>query len=493
MNINELKSVHPGYAEYAYRWDYYMRSYLGAEEYRDGAYLRKYIAEDQAPGNQYEQRLLDTALQNQVKSVVDTYRSFLFRIPPTRTLGAAVDDANVINFIKDVDLNGTTMDHFMRKVADMITIYGGAWIGCDRPSYAVETAAQESALGIRSYATLYSPTNVLDWAYTRQVNGRKELTYVKVVDDIQESYDCIMCWYPDRVMKYIVSKDGVQAIGSGIQAGNPNYTKDSLTQSYGKILETYEYENPLGYVPFQHVQETESFHKGVGTSDIGDIADLQRYNYQLISEALQNIRISSHPSIVAQPDAELNGGVGALIYVDETTQVQPYILQPTGASIDSILSVMEQNNKAIDDITHLAAVRAQTGTPVSGVALQVSRQNLNNKLAMKASTLQQAERRLWQMYFDWQAQVQPDEFEVYYEKSFDMKDKHSDLELYRKSIEAVPHDSFVHYMHDQIAKMMTEDEEDLQQVQESITEEHREMMNIYGNMDQSQESSEGQE
>ena len=53
LEPQELSVVHPGYAEYLYRWDYYMRSYMGAEEYRDGAYLRKYIAEEQSPGNAY--------------------------------------------------------------------------------------------------------------------------------------------------------------------------------------------------------------------------------------------------------------------------------------------------------------------------------------------------------------------------------------------------------------------------------------------------------
>ena len=67
LKPEQLSAVHPGYAEYLFRWDYYMRSYMGAEEYRDGAYLRKYIAEEQAPGNAYSQRLLDTALQNHVR------------------------------------------------------------------------------------------------------------------------------------------------------------------------------------------------------------------------------------------------------------------------------------------------------------------------------------------------------------------------------------------------------------------------------------------
>jgi hypothetical protein len=471
MDIKQIQQVHPGYAEYVYRWDYYMRSYMGAEEYRDGAYLRKYIAEDQAPGNQYEQRLLDTALQNHVKTVVDTYRSFLFRNPPKRTLGTLVDEINVNQFIHNVDLDNTHMDHFMRRVADMISIYGGAWIGVDRPAYKVDTAAQELELNIRAYATLYAPTNVLDWSYKKQLNGAKTLDYIKIVDESYNNYDVIVCWHPDMILKYVVTKENIQHTG-GLQLGNLNFTRDNPTRSYGKIVEEMVYDNPLGYIPFRHVYDTESFHPGVGTSDIGDVADIQRYNYQLTSEVLQNIRISSHPSIVAQPDAQLNGGVGSLIYVDENTQIQPYLLQPTGASIDSIISVMNQNLEVIDSITHLSAVKARTGSPMSGVALQTERQNLNNKLAMKASVLEQAEERMWKDFFAWQNLEPSDEFEIYYEKSFDLRDGHSDLELYRKALETVPHDAFQHYIHREIAKMLVENEQDLQMILDSIAEDH---------------------
>ena len=115
LEVQQLALVHPGYAEYLFRWDYYMRSYMGAEEYRDGAFLRKYLAEDQAPGNAYRQRLLDTAFQNHPRQIVDAYRSFIFRNPPTRTMGILVDDPFVKQFLHDADLNHSTMTSFMRR------------------------------------------------------------------------------------------------------------------------------------------------------------------------------------------------------------------------------------------------------------------------------------------------------------------------------------------------------------------------------------------
>ena len=471
----QLQKVHPGYAEYVYRWDYYIRSYMGAEEYRDGAYLRKYIGEEQSPGgNAYQQRLIDTALHNHVKTVVDTYRSFVFRNPPTRTLGPLVDNEFANKFVTDCDLDGKTLTAFMRDVMDMVTIYGGAWIGCDRPAYQVETAAQEEALDIRAYLTCYSPSNVMDWEYARQPNGAQQLSMVKVLEEQHPDYDVIKFWTPEQIECYTVAKQEVYA-SNNLSLGNTNYAKDSVVHEYGKILDYQVYDNPLGHVPFKHIQDVGSFHRGIGTSDIGDVCDIQRTVYNKLSECYESIRLSSHPSIVAEASAEINGGAGAIIYVDEQTQIQPYLLQPTGASVDGILDAIEKDIEAIDSITHLKAVKAKTGSPMSGVALQTEKQLLNAKLADKATMLERAELWAWSQWFMWQGIEPPEEFEIHYEKNFDLRDKHSDIELFKKSLELVPHDAFQHYIHDQIAKLMIDDEEDLQEVLDSISDDHEQM------------------
>jgi len=468
----QLSQVHPGYSEYAYRWDYYMRSYMGAEEYRDGAYLRKYIAEDQAPGNQYQQRLIDTALQNHVRQTVDAYRSFLFRNPPSRTLGKLSEDPFTRDFLDNADLDNTTFNDFMREVNDMVTIYGGCWVGVDRPAYQVDTVAQEIAEGIRSYVTLYSPTNVRDWCYKRKVNGQKVLDYIKVVDESHHDYDVLRCWHEDMIEVYKVAKGATEYSGSNLS--DTANIKDSLVIDYGEVLEYNEYVNPLGYIPFIHVQTDKSFHKGIGTSAVGDVCDLQREIYNLTSELYQTIRISSAPSIVAEPAAEITGGAGAIITIPETTTNTPYLLQPTGASVDGILKSIEQKVSAIDDLTHLTAIKAKKGAQ-SGVSLQIEKEMLNAKLADTAGVLESTEKKIWKMWFDWQG-IEPDEnFYIAYEKKFDLRDKHQELSLFDKAAKAVPHDSFLHYMHQEIARLLVTDESDLQEILDNMAEDHKAM------------------
>ena len=470
----QLSSVHPGYAEYAYRWDYYMRSYMGAEEYRDGAYLRKYIAEDQAPGNQYQQRLVDTALQNHVRQIVDAYRSFLFRNPPRRTMGPLADNPFAMQFLNNADLDYTTLNDFMREVNDMVTIYGGAVIAMDRPAYQVETVAQEIAEDIRTFASLYSPTNVRDWSWRKQVNGQRVLDYVKVIDESYEDYDVVRCWHPDMIEVYTVQKGGADVTlrESGIH--ELNNVRDNIAIEYGKVLNYEEYENTLGYVPFIFVQTDKSFHKGIGTSAIGDCADLQREIYNLTSELYQTIRLSSHPSVVAEPAAEISGGAGAIITIPEDTNNVPFLLQPTGASVDGILKSIQQKVDAIDELSHLTAIKAKKG-PQSGISLQVEKEMLNAKLADTAGVLEAAEKKMWMMWFDLQGMEAPDEFEIKYEKAFDLRDRNQELALYSSAAASVPHDSFKHYMHNEIAKLMITEESDLQLVIDEIAKDHANM------------------
>ena len=468
LEPKQLSAVHPGYAEYIYRWDYYMRSYMGAEEYRDGAYLRKYIAEEQAPGNAYHQRLLDTALQNHVRLTVDAYRSFVFRNPPTRMLGNMVDNQFVLDFIQNADMDNTTMTAFIREVNDNILIYGGCWVGTDKGNYQAENMAEAQALNMRAYAKIYNPSQVRNWGYKKLINGQNVLEYIVVVDEEYDDYDVLKVWTEDKVEKYKVSKKDFTPIsGETNYPGSVTTRTDSVILEYGKVLEHEEFTNPLGYIPFIHVQTDRSFHKGIGTSHVGDVCDLQREIYNLSSEAYESIRLSSHPSIVAEASADINGGSGAIITVDESTNIQPYLLQATGSSIDSILACIEQKTQAIESVTHLAATKAKKG-PQSGIALQVERDMLNVKLSDIANVLERAEKLIWKMWFDWEQIVPDEEFDIYYEKKFDLRDKHQEVALYEKAKNLVPNSSFQNYINEETARLLIENEEDLQIVIDSM-------------------------
>ena len=471
ITIDEIKTTHPNWHSLNRQYDYLYRSYLGGPEYRDGAYLRKYLNEDAGPGNQYVMRLLNTPLYNYCKTTVDVYRSFLFRIPPTRKLGDYMEDIVVKNFIKDADHDGRNLTAFMKMVADKTTIFGNMWIMVDRPAYQAQSRAEELVMDIRPYVTAYHPGAVLEWRYESQLNGRQQLSYIKVVEESYAEYDIIKIWTMDSVTKVKVEKRTIPVVTE--QQGFDTSISRAQYDPYVKIISQEEFANPLGYIPFVSVVGEPGMVKGTGVSLLADVADLQRSIYNKLSSLEQTIRISGHPTLVKSVDTEASAGAGAIITMPDNLPdgLRPFLLQPSGASIDGIIKSIDADVAAINDITHLQAVRATVGSPMSGVALQTEFAQLNSRLSDIADMLEEAETKIWKLFFDWEDLIMPDDFEILYEKSFDLRDKHSDLELYRKGLEILNGRNLPvteNNVLKQVAGIILLEDDDIQESQEEI-------------------------
>ena len=46
MNNSAIEDTHPVYDDHVHRWSFYLRSYMGGEDYKEGGYLTSYISED---------------------------------------------------------------------------------------------------------------------------------------------------------------------------------------------------------------------------------------------------------------------------------------------------------------------------------------------------------------------------------------------------------------------------------------------------------------
>lgn len=452
LTEKQIKKLHHEYAEYVSHWEYYYRSYIGGEEYREGGYLRKYLNEDAAPGDQYGQRLLNTALQNHVKSIVHIYRSYLFRSVPKRTLSNLLNQPDVTSFLSDVDRNGTDINAFMKKIVDGVMVYGSMWLVVDRPAYRTLTRAEELQLGIRAYVNAYVPSNVLDWEFEPDITGRNVLTCLKIVEHSGEDMDQLVIWYPDTVCRYWVEKKEFNRQINDLQG--------EAEVEYGKIIRAEEYFNPLGYIPAIHINVDN------GHSQIADIADTQRSIYNRLSELEQAIRISGHPTLVKTVSTKASAGAGAVINVEEDMppELRPYLLQPSGSTIDSILKAIQMDVEAIDKMAHVSGIRGTVGTPMSGVALQTEMQMLNSRLSDLAEILQEAEYKIWELFTAWQGLTPDRDFYIEYEKSFDIRDKHSDLELLRRANEFTINNMLKKEIQKQIAKLLVDDENVLSQI-----------------------------
>jgi hypothetical protein len=415
MNIDQLKAVHPSYKEIAKQSNYYYQSFMGGNIYRNGYHLTRYLDESNDSNDGYSKRLISTPLDNHVQTTVDIYRSFLFRDLPSRELGFLLDNPLVQEWVNDTDNEGQSMNSFLKTANDLAMVMGSVWILVDKPTYKVETAAQEIELGLRAYACAYSPQNVLDWKYSRNIAGKMILEHIKVIEHENDSTVTMNVWSPEYMTKFVISKD---------EQGH-----------WEDVMSVEEYENPLGYIPFVFHAPIRTATKGVGQSLVADVADQQRYIYNLLSELEQTVRISGHPTLVKTPSTDANAGAGSIVTVTEDLDpgLKPYLLQPNSQGITGILSTIESCVESIHRMTHTSAIQAKRGQAISGIALQTERQLLNAKLSDISDTLRETELSMWKIWFDWQGINRPEDFDVIYPDSFDIRDRGVELEYMLKS------------------------------------------------------------
>jgi len=353
------------------RWQYLLDSYQGGDSYRSGSYLQRYQLESD---NDYQLRLKNTPLDNQVKSLISLYVSFLFRQEPQREFGSLENNFIVADMLEDADLDGRSMNAFMKDVAIWAGVFGHVWVCVAQPNVGAVTLADQQALGARPYLGVYTPLVVTDWTWTQQPNGSYQLTYIKLVEEINDTFSIVKEWTQETITSTTI-----------------NVTKKVATDVVYEL-------NQLGRLPFVCVYAERSPVRGLGTSLVEDIADQQRMIYNELSEVYDSIRLDTHPSLVTTADTNVGTGAGALIHMPENLDpaLKPYVLQFQGAAISSIYDSINNRKKMIDAMGNVGSVRATETTSMSGIAIETEFQLLNARLSSIADNLELGEEQIWQ-------------------------------------------------------------------------------------------------
>jgi hypothetical protein len=400
---DQVLDTHKDYKENISNWEYYIRSYNGGYDYMIGQYLNRYNLE---LDNEFNQRLANTPLDNHCRNIVQIYSSFLFRVKPNRDFGSMAEEPSLESFLKDADLEGNSFNAVIKQAQNYASIYGHCFLVLDKPAVQTRTKADELNQDIRPYISIVTPENVLDWNFKREVNGKYYLDFLKVREEVDKEGGTYMrMWYPDRI--------------------DTLYQKDEQEPS---IIDTAE--NQIGKIPAVILYNSKSHKRGLGMSDLTDISDLQKSIYNDYSEIEQLIRLSNHPSLVKTPSVNASAGAGAIIEMPEEidSNLKPYLLQPSGANLQSIMDSIKHKVEAINRIAHTGAVRTTKQQVSSGIALQTEFELLNARLSEKADNLEIAEEQLFRCYAMFQNTVF--DGEINYPDSFNLKDYAYDLQFY---------------------------------------------------------------
>jgi hypothetical protein len=268
---NQILDTHKDYNESIANWEFYIRSYNGGYDYTVGQYLNRYNLE---LDNEYHQRLYNTPCDNHCRNIIQIYSSFLFRVKPTREFGELEGEPTLSNFLKDADLDGNNFNAVIKQAQNYASIYGHVLLILDKPPVQTRTRADELSQDIRPYVSIVTPENVFDWNYTRLLNGKYELDYLKIREEVdKEGGSYFRIWTPEKIDTVYIEKYG----------DNP------------RVIDTAE--NQIGKIPAVILYNAKSHKRAIGQSDLSDIANLQKSIYNDYSEIEQLVRLTNHPSL----------------------------------------------------------------------------------------------------------------------------------------------------------------------------------------------------
>ena len=408
--VSRAISGNDTYETYSRIWRYLLESYIGGEEYRRAGHLVRYQLETE---REYQARLYQTPLENHCQSVISVYNSFLFRENPRREFGSLTNQPEVEDFLADADFDGRSLDSFMKDVATWASVFGHCWILCVKPYTGAVTRAEEQAQGVRPYLSYLTPMVVLDWEWKRTATGRYELVYFKYLEEVTGQIQTVKEWTPWQIVTRVVDTE------------------------HDSVQEYREEPNGLGKIPAVIAYNRKGIQRGIGVSDISDIADAQKFIYNGASEIMQSIQMDTHPSLVATPETNVGTGSGALIHIPENIDpgLKPYLLEYSGAGVDKILSAIKHQVDAIDKMANTGAIRAVESRTLSGVAMRTEFELLNARLAEKADNLELAEEQIWRLFAEymgtrWDGAVE-------YPGSFNIRDTADEISQLKTAAETV--------------------------------------------------------
>ena len=411
-------------------WKYLLESYLGGKDYCDGRHLTRYQLESDA---EYLARLRNTPLDNHCASVISVYNSFLFREEPDREFKDLEMLPELGDFLKDADYDGRSFNSFMKDVATWSSVFGHCWILVVKPDVGALTRADEIAQGVRPYVNLLTPLAVLDWRWRRQPSGRYELEYFRYLEDINGDIRIIKEWTPELITTY------------ELDVGNQ------------ELVNRIDEVNGLGKIPAVIAYNGRSPVRGIGVSDINDIADMQKFLYNATSEIFQSIQLDSHPSIVTTPDTVIGTGSGAVIKMPENLDpgLKPYVLDFGGANTNNILASMQHMINAIDKMANTGGVRATESRTLSGVAMETEFQLLNARLSEKADNLELAEEQIWKLWCEYMGRSWNGKIE--YPGSFNIRDAQREIDNLVKAKSAATSPAVLELIDHELIEYLGED------------------------------------
>ena len=371
-------------------------AYEGKGGFLDGSYLIPHPRESK---EKLKKRKELATYPNYVKKVVDSYLSHLFKKSPIRS----IETQEYLEFIQNVDKQGTYIDDFMRRRFKLAMITGTVYIIVDKPPGKAKTKLEEKKLGLRPYLAVRTPSQL--YKYTLDSYGiLSSITFIEKQPDGTTIYR-----YFDTE-KWVISTDPEQKEIEG------------------------EGKHNLGVVPVVPLHSTDPLlpTEIKATPWILDIANLNFDLYNARSELRELLRNQTF-SIFTIPVRNQEDAKNLKDLTISTENAIPY--NPEGGGKpdyaapppDPAEIYMKYITTLIDHIYRLANLEFTGGVQKSGIAKEYDWLEFNRTLTSFALQCEQAEYRIAELVCKWQEV----EFKGYiqYPRDFAIKDLAEELEI----------------------------------------------------------------
>ncbi len=409
VDLKRIQHEHPEYKKRKEQWNFFMQSYEGGYDYIEEGNIFSHAREHE---EDYQDRLDRAYYLNYCGPIIDIYAGHLFKYPPSRKTEKHAQLLEETGFLDDVDRQGNSINAFMKRAAILAMVFGQCGIVVDKPSIEARTQMDELRLGAIPYFSIIDPRAVIDWAADEYL----ELYWIRYREIITESEDP---WAePPKIVRYRTwtrqewfvhqeTEDGAKLIAQG--------------------------EHGLGIVPFVWLYNKRKHSNPIiGVSAIEDIAYLNREIVNiasLIDEFLykQCFNVLVMPESLRDtenPSSELEMGTSNVLFYPAEAPQPSYLTPPT----DPAQYMQDWIERLVMEIYRLARLETRDAEikAQSGVAKAWDFHETNQSLAEKADNLEEAERRMWDLWCRWQG-LESD-FVIDYPEEFDVRTINEEIE-----------------------------------------------------------------
>ncbi len=391
-----IERRHPEYDENVDHWEFLEDTYEGGREwFRENIF--RYIKEGDT---EFSDRLARAYRFNHSREVVDLLNKYLFKQNIRRNEDDAPD--SVKRFWKRATLNGLGIKDLARQISKKSSILGRVGVVIDNTTQgqAVISRADEKKAGVRTYAYIVGPEQLLDYAF----DDMGDLTWALIKECVRDDDDPINS-SGDEVERFRLWTKTEWRLYQEVKEGRKKVVK---------LIESGVHD--LGLVPVVLADNIISDEEYCAPSLIGDIAYLDRAVANYLSNLDAIIQDQTFSQLAMPAQNVLPGednytkltemGTKRIFLYDGEGGAQPFFLSPDPKQASMIIETI---NKIISEIYHtvgLAGERTKQDNAMgidnsSGVAKAFDFERVNALLAAKADSLEVVENKIVKIVAAW--------------------------------------------------------------------------------------------